>query len=85
MISSMSALYLMGGWLIGNLADLFASGFIIERREIYSENLGMVQFADIGNGIIFPDYPSANPHLRCSNSGILSYGGIELCLESDSS
>ena len=24
MISSMSALYLMGGWLIGNLADLFA-------------------------------------------------------------
>ena len=40
MISSMSALYLMGGWLIGNLADLFASGFIIERREIYSKISG---------------------------------------------
>ena len=53
MISSMSALYLMGGWLIGSLADLFASGFIIERREIYSENLGMVQFADIGKESFF--------------------------------
>ena len=48
MISSMAALYLMGGWLIGNLAKLFASGFIIDRREIYSENLGLAQFADIG-------------------------------------
>lgn len=48
MICSMAALYLMGGWLIGNLAKLFASGFIIDRREIYSENLGLVQFADIG-------------------------------------
>ena len=53
MISAMSALYLMGGWLIGNLADIFASGFIIERREIYSENLGMVQFADIGTESFF--------------------------------
>ena len=43
----------MGGWLIGNLADIFASGFIIERREIYSENLGMVQFADIGTESFF--------------------------------
>ena len=48
MITSMAALYLMGGWLIGHLADLFASGFVIERRDIYSENLGMTQFADIG-------------------------------------
>lgn len=48
MITSMAALYLMGGWLIGHLADLFASGFVIERRDIYSENLGMVQFAEIG-------------------------------------
>ena len=48
MISSMAALYLMGGWLIGNLAEIFASGFIIDRREIYSENLSLVQFADIG-------------------------------------
>lgn len=47
MISSMAALYLMGGWLIGNLADLFASGFVIERRDIFSENLGMMQFAEI--------------------------------------
>ena len=50
MITSMAALYLMGGWLIGHLADLFASGFVIERRDIYSENLGMTQFADIGRG-----------------------------------
>ena len=48
MISSMAALYVMGGWLIGHLADLFASGFVIERRHIYSENLGMEQFAEIG-------------------------------------
>lgn len=48
MITSMAALYLMGGWLIGHLADLFASGFVIERRDIYSENLGMTQFAEIG-------------------------------------
>jgi Flagellar biosynthesis pathway, component FlhB len=48
MITSMAALYLMGGWLIGEMAKLFASGFVIERRDIYSENLGMVQFAEIG-------------------------------------
>ena len=48
MIISMAALYLMGGWLITNLAQIFASGFIIERRDIYSENLGMVQYAEIG-------------------------------------
>ena len=47
MITSMAALFMMGGWLIGRLAELFASGFVIERRDIYSENLGMVQFADI--------------------------------------
>ncbi len=47
MITSMAALFIMGGWLIGRLSELFASGFVIERRDIYSENLGMVQFADI--------------------------------------
>ncbi|MDC1319842.1 EscU/YscU/HrcU family type III secretion system export apparatus switch protein, partial [Litorivicinus sp.] len=47
MISSMSALYFLGGWLITNLSILFASGFVIERRDIYSENLGLVHFADI--------------------------------------
>ena len=47
MITSMAALFLMGGWLIGRLAELFASGFVIERRHIYSENLSVVQFADI--------------------------------------
>ncbi len=47
MITSMAALFLMGGWLIGRLAELFASGFVIERRHIYSENLSVMQFADI--------------------------------------
>ena len=47
MITSVAALFLMGGWLISRLAELFASGFVIERRDIYSENLGMVQFSDI--------------------------------------
>ena len=83
MISSMSALYLMGGWLVGNLADLFASGFIIERREIYSENLGMVQFRRYWERIIFPNHSTVSPHFLCCNSRILSDGGIEFCLESD--
>ena len=35
MISSMVFLYLSGGWLIGHLSKLFASGFVIERRDIF--------------------------------------------------
>ena len=48
MISSMVFLYLSGGWLIGHLSKLFASGFIIERRDIFSPYVGLKQFADIG-------------------------------------
>ncbi|MDB4022125.1 flagellar biosynthesis protein FlhB [Litorivicinus sp.] len=47
MICSMSALYFFGGWLISHLSILFASGFVIERRDIYSENLGLVHFSEI--------------------------------------
>ena len=35
MISSMAFLYLSGGWLLGHLSQLFASGFMIERRDIF--------------------------------------------------
>ena len=48
MISSMVFLYLSGGWLIGHLSQLFASGFVIERRDIFSPYVGLSQFADIG-------------------------------------
>ena len=48
MISSMVFLYLSGGWLIGHLSKLFASGFVIERRDIFSPYVGLSQFADIG-------------------------------------
>ncbi len=53
MISAMTTLYLMGSWLIGNLADIFASGFVIDRREIYSENLGLIAFSNIGLESLF--------------------------------
>src|SRR5210317_1306085 len=39
MISSMVFLYVSGGWLIGHLSKLFASGFVIERRDIFSPML----------------------------------------------
>ena len=48
MISSMAFLYLSGGWLIGHLSQLFASGFVIERRDIFSPYVGLMHFRDIG-------------------------------------
>jgi flagellar biosynthetic protein FlhB len=48
MISSMSFLYLSGGWLIGHLSQLFASGFIIDRRDVFSPYVGLLHFRDIG-------------------------------------
>ncbi len=48
MISSMVFLYLSGGWLIGHLSQLFAAGFVIERRDIFSPYVGLLHFRDIG-------------------------------------
>ena len=48
MISSVVFLELAGGWLTGHLSKLFASGFIIEPRDIFSPYVGLKQFADIG-------------------------------------
>jgi len=52
MISSMAALYLTGPWMMTQLTGLFASGFIFDRKDIFSERLMPQQFAEFGQSAL---------------------------------
>ena len=54
MISSMSMLFLMGGWLVTKISEQFAAGFQFDRRIIFSELLLPGFFLEqLGFGMLF--------------------------------
>ena len=48
MITSVAALFMMGPWLLSHLSAIFASGFVIDRRDIFSPNVGITRFYELG-------------------------------------
>ncbi len=54
MISSMSMIFLMGGWLVTKISEQFAAGFQFDRRIIFSELLLPGFFLEqLGYGLLF--------------------------------
>ena len=82
MISSMVFLYLSGGWLTGHLSKLFASGFVIERRDIFSPYVGLSQFADIGRDSFFVIVPLFVADLCGCDFRLVCHGRPEFFVES---